>query len=606
MAYGYYRSITIDHTKCGSANSTDFPVLVTGTYTYLKTVGNGGKVESSSGYDIQFFSDSGLTTALDFERIYWNASTGFCVFRVRVGTLSASSDTVIYMAYGNAAVTTDQQDKAGTWSAGFQAVYHCEEASSPVSDSVAIMGDLSAANGSPSFAETGKIHKALGFTGGSDRLTSANNTGIIGNAASSGSIWIYLTEETNYYSFVDFGAASYHSCRLMAQYAAGPFYGLFSYYDDTTDANYIGTGAWHKLSYTYDGTTVKIYLDGTNTATQASHPGMTTSASQLYVGASFNISPWESLRGYMCNILVANVAWSASWETASYNNENSPSTFYTVGSEVGGSTTYTVTAGYGTTTETGQAVTPRQVHKLAAAAGTTTETGQAVTPRQVKIVTAAYGTTSESGQAVTLTNKYNLVAAAGTTSESGQAATLRQVQYLTAAYGTTTETGQGATPRQVKILTAGTGTTSESGQDVTLTIIGTNRVVADYGTITIAGQDVAIRHVRTLTAGTGTTTETGQGASVFSRAVVGAGTGTTSETGQPVALVIKYILGAGIGTTAETGQEVYLVLSSETVTLRGRLTVSAVSTHRTFAESQKSSTTKTQPVSTRTTYTEAP
>jgi len=31
MAWGYKASITIDKTKCGTADSTDFPVLVLGT-----------------------------------------------------------------------------------------------------------------------------------------------------------------------------------------------------------------------------------------------------------------------------------------------------------------------------------------------------------------------------------------------------------------------------------------------------------------------------------------------------------------------------------------------------------------------------------------------
>ena len=74
--YTYSRSITVDHTKVPNTDQTNFPVLISGTYSYLATVANGGRVQNSNGYDIIFTSDSGCATKLSHEVETYSASTG--------------------------------------------------------------------------------------------------------------------------------------------------------------------------------------------------------------------------------------------------------------------------------------------------------------------------------------------------------------------------------------------------------------------------------------------------------------------------------------------------------------------------------------------------
>src|SRR3990167_8867533 len=63
----YSRSITIESDLVPSTQ-TDFPVLISGTYdgtggtADLRTVGNGGKVENASGYDVGFYTNSDCST----------------------------------------------------------------------------------------------------------------------------------------------------------------------------------------------------------------------------------------------------------------------------------------------------------------------------------------------------------------------------------------------------------------------------------------------------------------------------------------------------------------------------------------------------------------
>jgi hypothetical protein len=118
--YAHRRVITIDHTKVPNTDQTNFPALISGTYSDLAITTNGGNVTNSNGYDIIFTSDAGGATALPYERESYNAATGAVNFWVQVPTLSHTSDTIIYMFYGNSTVTTDQTNKTAVWDSNYK------------------------------------------------------------------------------------------------------------------------------------------------------------------------------------------------------------------------------------------------------------------------------------------------------------------------------------------------------------------------------------------------------------------------------------------------------------------------------------------------------
>src|ERR1700722_13106350 len=99
--YTHRRVITIDHTKVPNTDQVNFPVLFSGTYPYLATIANGGNVANSNGSDVIFTSDSGGVSPLANERGSYNPVTGAVNFWVAIPTLSHSTDTVIYLFYGN-------------------------------------------------------------------------------------------------------------------------------------------------------------------------------------------------------------------------------------------------------------------------------------------------------------------------------------------------------------------------------------------------------------------------------------------------------------------------------------------------------------------------
>jgi hypothetical protein len=116
----YRKKLTIDYTKVG-ATLSHFPVLVS-----LSSDSDLAAHARSDGYDILFTSSDG-TTKLDHEIESYTTATGALVAWVRIPSLSNSADTDIYMYYGNASAT-DQQNKTGVWSDGgsnyYKGVWH--------------------------------------------------------------------------------------------------------------------------------------------------------------------------------------------------------------------------------------------------------------------------------------------------------------------------------------------------------------------------------------------------------------------------------------------------------------------------------------------------
>src|SRR5215831_16881344 len=108
MAYKYYRRITINHLLCGGADSPNFVFSFRASDPAFRTAANGGRLKSTSGYDLAFFADQALTQLLKFEIRRWDGLTGELVAEVRVPMLTAAADTVIFLAYGDPEITNSE------------------------------------------------------------------------------------------------------------------------------------------------------------------------------------------------------------------------------------------------------------------------------------------------------------------------------------------------------------------------------------------------------------------------------------------------------------------------------------------------------------------
>jgi hypothetical protein len=114
----YRKKITIDSSKV-LADETNFSVLVETTDSDLVNYAR------SDGFDI-LFTDSSGTTILDYEREYYDYSTGELVAWVEAD-ISSTTDTDIYIYYGNSGATIDSAVTAGAWDSDYMGIWHLSE-----------------------------------------------------------------------------------------------------------------------------------------------------------------------------------------------------------------------------------------------------------------------------------------------------------------------------------------------------------------------------------------------------------------------------------------------------------------------------------------------
>ncbi len=329
-SYSFSRAITISHLQVPNTDQTNFPVLISGTYSYLANTGSGGKVQNASGWDIVFTSDAAGTQALKFERELYSSTTGQVVMWVNVPTVSHTTDTTIYMWYGNASVAADTATPAAVWDANYKGVWHLgSNTSLSLNDSTSNGNQLSAI-GSPG-ATSGAIGEGMSTT-----TSSGAKSGVFSGTTPTAFTWSGWVNSPNAPTSSDYntpilitngsGSQSFGSVwdHLDPSYISGTFiqYANGGYapaqYSTREQAN-----TTYYIAGTWDGSTLRAYLNGTN---QASTSVGSLFGSGLYV----TLGGWT---GTIDEVRISAIARSSDWIKTEYNNQSSPGTFYAVGSE---------------------------------------------------------------------------------------------------------------------------------------------------------------------------------------------------------------------------------------------------------------------------------
>jgi len=343
--YSYERTITIDHTKVPNSDQIDFPVLVSGTYSYLATVGNGGKVQNANGYDIIFAREQSGTVKLDHEIESYDPTTGTINFWVRIPALSHTTDTVIYLLYGNSSITTSQENKTDVWRNGYAGVWHLSSngAISAADSTGTNSGTISSVT-----AATGKISGAGSFSGSSSsyiRIPSSNSFKPSGAITLEG--WVnpasavawgeilsldYRADGTWNSPWVSYGLNLHGSTLGLS---TGMAHG--GSLTELDSAGTISLNAWSHIAATFDNSShvQALYLNGTRDSTLTDNgTAIDYGTSQdLIFGQRSPYTPGSSWNGLLDELRISLVARSADWISAEYTNQNSPSTFYSLGSE---------------------------------------------------------------------------------------------------------------------------------------------------------------------------------------------------------------------------------------------------------------------------------
>ena len=329
MAQRYYSPVTVNTGQVPSTQ-TNFPMLISYTDARFKDLAHGGHVNRSDGFDIRPYSDSGLTSALSYELERYNATTGEIVMWVKQASLSNGS--VIYLGYGDSSLITNDSS-ATTWSNGFISVYHLKDGTT-----LSVDDSLNAMNCVNQGATAG-----VGQIDGGGAFASASNQYIQGPSFSPAiaitmSAWVNGTTFPNDYNGVfTHGAGGLDSNAFFVK-SNGKIYckisALTGIAYDGNGSHTLSIGTWYFLAFTYDSSTSLIgYVNASvDSPILAANGNLSGSTIAFDIGRQRSTSS-RYFNGVIDEVRLCNVARSADWITTEYNNQVSPSTFATLGSE---------------------------------------------------------------------------------------------------------------------------------------------------------------------------------------------------------------------------------------------------------------------------------
>ncbi len=327
--------VTIDHTKIpGSTALTNFPILISITDNALKASASGGYVKKSGGKDVLFTLDHSAKLSHEIEK--YDGTTGNLIAWVKISSLSATASTSIYMYYGNQS-SSDQQDTTNVWDSNYKGVWHLKESSScpvTITDSTSNALNASCAS-SPTYSSSGKIGGSRSGDGSDDALVTGSRA-VTSNYTVS--MWYKAPaapSSGNWDAPLTWNSSNDQGIAFNYDATDAPYRQAWSHYDSGYTALKYTTSlqgsTWYHMTIAYDGTTARAYLNGSQEAS-ATVSAMTDSGTErvnILAGIG-GTSDFDN--GEIDEVRISDTARSADWIAAEYNNQNSPSTFYTVGS----------------------------------------------------------------------------------------------------------------------------------------------------------------------------------------------------------------------------------------------------------------------------------
>ena len=322
--WGYRKQITIDHSKV-TANLVNFPVLIS-----LTSDSNLVAHAQADGDDIVFTDNIG--NKLNHEIELYTSSTGRLIAWVNVPALSSSTDTKLYLYYGNSACSS-QQNKPGTWNSNFLMVHHMEETGT-VFDSTS--NGFTGINYGTSTDSNGKIDGCRYFNSLSDRYDFGNPS-LLNPGLSSWTItlWTKINYVSPYHQMMQKWSNA-NAGFILYLYNGWGGTNYFKVGDGThTTYRYWSTpwsdGNWHYITIVINRNTnlIDLYVDGNlcnggGSGSIAGFGSITTSADFLLYGGTV---------GRHDDFTISKTIRSSSWIKTSYNNQNIPSSFYTLGNQ---------------------------------------------------------------------------------------------------------------------------------------------------------------------------------------------------------------------------------------------------------------------------------
>jgi hypothetical protein len=225
------------------------------------------------------------------------------------------------MYYGNP-TAVNQENPEGVWDSNFLAVHHLEETSGTHYDSTVNHHD-----GTPHGALN---QNAIGMIDGADEFDGVNDHITLSQVFStetqfSMEAWIYPQAGARY-----FVSQWNNNAGAFIQVSA-PGTSIEWYINGTSaGSTSITLDTWHYIVGTYNGTTANLYKN-LNTPVSKLHDIPTWPSEGTYIGDRSDGT--RQFHGIIDEVRFSDIARSSSWIYTSYNNQNDPRNFSSVGPE---------------------------------------------------------------------------------------------------------------------------------------------------------------------------------------------------------------------------------------------------------------------------------
>lgn len=333
MPFTYRITVTVtSNSALLPSTQTNYPLWIDITDNVLKTTGNGGAVTSVDGYDVVAFSDSGLTSQLDFEwenldAAYSGTSTGRLYGWVKIPSLAIG--TVFYIGVGNAAITTQQGTPANTWDSNFELVMHMSDPFGGVGD-----GADSTANGNHGVvtgatdSNAGQLNEAHDFDGSTAQIQVTDDATLqLGTGDLTISAWVNSSNVAK-------------GVTMQNTIVSKNFTGVELFIYETNLAGYIGgtsdicigddvlsNSTWYHVAIVRSGSSVKTLINGVVDGTATNSASASNAGTDVYVGHRPGGSSDEKFVGMIDEVRISSSARSDEWTLIDYNSQDDPATF---------------------------------------------------------------------------------------------------------------------------------------------------------------------------------------------------------------------------------------------------------------------------------------
>jgi len=348
LPYYHRKYLSIVHDNVAE-DLVNFPVLVDIYDTDLRTD------VRADGRDIAFtIGERTLSHEIELFDQTYNLTHAHLIAWVNVPLLSGSTDTMISMYYGNP-LAPIVYDSGPVWDSGYLGVWHLSESGTGAPDeyldSSQYKNHGQGGEGNSSFVPTqtaGKIGSGQDFNNldgyydlidcGDSPLWNIDGYQITLEA------WVQhdITPNTHVYGIMNH-KGWYDGYSLFVNYGGGstlkPTFSLPGQTHQLRGANDVTGGVWHHIVATYDGSLMRIYIDGVQDPnvlpkTDAILPSAYEQGFWIGHGDQPKDKLWSAeWVGQIDEVRISDVVRSAGWVQTQFENQYNPSSFYSVGVE---------------------------------------------------------------------------------------------------------------------------------------------------------------------------------------------------------------------------------------------------------------------------------